>query len=54
MGFVKDSFAHKPLLFGETDEFVAVATEEVAFRAVFSREFRVREAGAREVKVWRN
>ena len=54
MGFVKDSFAHKPLLFGETEEFVAVATEEVAFRPVFSSDFRVREAGAREVKVWRN
>ncbi|HUG81211.1 MAG TPA: hypothetical protein VML01_06085 [Bryobacterales bacterium] len=53
MGFVKDSFAHKPLLFGETDEFAAVATEEIAFRTEFSNDFRVREAGAREVKVWR-
>jgi len=54
MGFVKDSFAHKPLLFGETDGFAVVATEEVALRAVFGSELKVREAGAREVKVWRN
>ena len=54
MGFVKDAFAHKPLLFGETDEFAVVATEEIAFQAAFGRDLRVREAGAREVKVWRN
>jgi glutamate synthase domain-containing protein 1 len=54
MGFVKDSFAHKPLLFGETDEFAVVATEEIAVRAEFGGELKVREAGAREVKVWRN
>ena len=54
MGFVKDSFAHKPLLFGETDRFAVVATEEIAVRAAFGSELKVREAGAREVKVWRN
>jgi len=54
MGFVKDPFAHKPLLFGETEEFVAVATEEIAFRPLFDRNFRVREAGAREIRVWQN
>jgi glutamate synthase domain-containing protein 1 len=54
MGFVKDPFAHKPLLFGETDEFAVVATEEIAFRPAFGSDFRVSEAGAREVKVWRN
>ena len=54
MGFVKDAFAHKPLLFGETDEFAVVATEEIAFQAAFGRDLRVREAGAREVEVWRN
>ena len=54
MGFVKDPFAHKPLLFGETEEFAVVATEEIAFRPAFGNDFRVREAGARQVKVWRN
>lgn len=54
MGFMKDPFAHKPLLFGETDEFVAVATEEIAFRPLFGKDLKIREAGAREIRVWQN
>ncbi len=54
MGFVRDSFAHKPLLFAESDEFVMVATEEIAIRAARTGRYDVREAQAREVKVWRN
>ena len=33
LGFVKDQFALKPLLYAETDDFVAIATEEIAFAA---------------------
>ena len=47
MGFVKDSFAHKPLLFGESDDFVMVATEEIAIRAARAGQYDVREAQAR-------
>ena len=54
MGYVKDPFAHKPLLFAETEKFAVAGTEEVAFRAAFDDALEVREAGAREVRVWRN
>ena len=51
-GFVKDPFSFKPLLFAETDNFVAVATEEVAIRGSIPGNFTAREAQAREVRVW--
>lgn len=53
LGFVKDPFSLKPLVFAETDAFAAVATEEIAIRAAFDGKYRVREAQAREVRVWR-
>lgn len=52
-GFVKDPFAFKPLLYAETESFVAVATEEVALRSAITGEYRVREAQANEVRVWK-
>jgi methylamine---glutamate N-methyltransferase subunit A len=52
-GFVRDPFALKPLCFTETGSFVAVATEEIAIRAAVLGEYRVREAQAKEVRVWR-
>ena len=52
MGFARDRFALKPLLFTETEEFVAVATEEIALRSTFHSEFSVGEARAKEVRVW--
>ena len=54
MGYVKDSFSHKPLLITETDSFAAVATEEVALCSTFAGDFSVREAPNKEVRVWRN
>jgi methylamine---glutamate N-methyltransferase subunit A len=51
-GFVKDPFSFKPLLFAETDDFVAVATEEVALRSSIPGNYAAREAQAREVRVW--
>jgi glutamate synthase domain-containing protein 1 len=51
-GFVKDPFSFKPLLFAETDQFVAVATEEVAIRGALAGNYSAREGQAREVKVW--
>ena len=53
LGFARDQFALKPLMFADTDKFVAVATEEIAIRAMFTGNYRVREAQAREVRVWR-
>lgn len=52
LGFAKDPFALKPLLVAETETFVAVATEEMAIRAACEGTYTVREAQAREVRVW--
>jgi len=52
LGFAKDPFALKPLLVTETETFVAVATEEIAIRAACAGTYTVREAQAREVRVW--
>jgi glutamate synthase domain-containing protein 1 len=52
LGFVKDPFALKPLVMTETDEFVAVATEEIAIRAALPGKYSVREAQVKEVRVW--
>lgn len=51
-GFVKDPFALKPLVMTETDNFVAVATEEIAIRSALPGKYSVREAQVKEVRVW--
>jgi glutamate synthase domain-containing protein 1 len=51
-GFVKDPFALKPLVMTETDQFVAVATEEIALRSAIPGQYSVREAQVKEVRVW--
>jgi methylamine---glutamate N-methyltransferase subunit A len=52
MGFVKDPYAFKPLVVAETDEFVAVATEEIAIRSAIPGNYKVSEAQVEEVRVW--
>lgn len=52
IGFARDPFALKPLLYAETEHFVILATEEIAIRAVFEGEGEAREAQANEVRVW--
>ena len=52
MGFVKDPYAFKPLVVAETDQFVAVATEEIAIRSAIPGDYRVYEAQVEEVRVW--
>ncbi|PYV25740.1 MAG: glutamine phosphoribosylpyrophosphate amidotransferase [Acidobacteria bacterium] len=52
LGFVKDPFALKPLLWAETDGFVAVANEEIAIRSALPGAYQVREAEVKEVRVW--
>ena len=52
LGYVKDRFALKPLLWAETDGFVAVANEEVAIRSALPGAYPVQEAQAEEVRVW--
>jgi len=53
LGFIKDSFSLKPLVFAESDRFIAVATEEIAIRAALGGEYEVREAQAKEIRVWK-
>jgi glutamine phosphoribosylpyrophosphate amidotransferase len=52
LGFVKDAFALKPLVMTETDDFVALATEEIAIRSALPGSYSVREAQVSEVQVW--
>jgi glutamate synthase domain-containing protein 1 len=57
LGYAKDPFALKPLLVTETNSFVAIANEEIAIRAALADDgqgqpYRVREAQAKEVRVW--
>ncbi len=52
MGFVKDPYAFKPLVLAETDDFVAVATEEIAIRSAIPGNYKVSEAQVEEVRVW--
>jgi methylamine---glutamate N-methyltransferase subunit A len=52
LGFVKDPFALKPLLWVESDGFVAVANEEVAIRAALPGDYTVQEAQVKESRVW--
>jgi len=52
IGFAKDPFSFKPLLFTETDDFVAVATEEVAIRSALPGSYTVHEAQSKEIRIW--
>jgi glutamine phosphoribosylpyrophosphate amidotransferase len=52
MGYVKDPYAFKPLVLAETNDFVAVATEEIAIRSAIPGTYKVSEAQVEEVRVW--
>ncbi len=52
IGFARDQFATKPLVFSETDEYIAIATEEVALLKAFGSTTGIYEPPAREVRVW--
>lgn len=52
LGIAKDEMAAKPLVLFESEELVAVATEEVAIRSVVKREVETRDPYEREVLVW--
>ncbi|HLQ29219.1 MAG TPA: hypothetical protein VK140_08285 [Ktedonobacteraceae bacterium] len=52
IGFARDQFGSKPLIVTETDEFVAVASEEAALRKAFHYELDSREAQAGEIRTW--
>lgn len=53
LAFAKDSFGLKPLVIAETDEWVAIATEELAMRQALGEDFDTREPAPREMMVWK-
>ena len=52
LGYAKDQWAAKPLVTTETENVVAIASEEVALRAVLSEEVQRTEPQEREVMTW--
>jgi glutamate synthase domain-containing protein 1 len=52
LAYVKDRFGFKPLVVAETDEFVAIATEEVALRKALGDTFVAREPPPGSMQVW--
>ena len=52
LGVAKDEMAAKPLVLYESDELVAMASEEVAIRAIIDREIDTYDPYEGEVLVW--
>ena len=52
LAYVKDPFALKPLLVGESKDYIAIATEEIALRVGLPGQFEVFEPGIRQVHSW--
>jgi methylamine---glutamate N-methyltransferase subunit A len=52
IGYAKDPFCLKPLIVAETNEFVALANEELAFSAAFEAELETRELSNRQTHAW--
>ncbi|BDI32957.1 glutamine amidotransferase [Capsulimonas corticalis] len=52
IGVLRDPIATKPLLYVETDDMVALASEHQALHRVMGNGAKVREIVAREVRVW--
>ena len=49
---MKDRFGLKPLVVAETDDFVAIATEEIALRRVLTGTFQAVEPPPDTMQVW--
>lgn len=54
LGLVKDFFCSKPLVLSETDEYVAIATEEMAIRRALPDAPPPEEPGANAVRFWKS
>ncbi len=52
LAYVKDPFGLKPLVVAETDDWVAVATEEVAMRQALPGTYQTREPGTHRMQLW--
>ena len=54
LGMAKDVMAAKPMVLYESDEIIALASEEVAIRSVFPQEIDTFDPYEGEVRVWKN
>jgi glutamate synthase domain-containing protein 1 len=52
LGMAKDVMAAKPMVLYESDEFVGLASEEVAIRSIFPNEIKTWDPYEGEVRVW--
>ena len=53
LGMAKDTMAAKPLVLFESDEMIAMASEEVAIRAILPQEIDTYDPYDEEVRVWK-
>ena len=54
LGMAKDTMAAKPMVLHESDDFIAMASEEVAIRSIFPTEIDTFDPYDGEVRVWKN
>jgi methylamine---glutamate N-methyltransferase subunit A len=54
LGMAKDSMAAKPMVLYESDDFIALASEEIAIRSIFPFEIETSDPYEGEVRVWQN
>ena len=52
LGMAKDTMAAKPMVLYESDNLVALASEEVAIRAIMPREIDTFDPYDEEIRVW--
>jgi glutamate synthase domain-containing protein 1 len=52
LAYVRDGFGFKPLVVAETNNFVAIATEEIALRRALGTDFVAREPAPGTMRVW--
>jgi len=53
LGMAKDTMAAKPLVLYESDDMIAMASEEVAIRAILPQEIDTTDPYDEEIRVWR-
>jgi hypothetical protein len=54
LGMAKDTMAAKPMVLYESDDLIALASEEVAIRSIFPHEIDTMDPYDGEVRVWRS
>ena len=54
LGMAKDVMAAKPMVLYESDQFIALASEEVAIRSIFPHEIDTFDPYEGEVRVWKS